>query len=286
MKLRMLWVTCLVTLLVGVSLGTALAQSKGTVRLAYVEWDCATATTNVARAVLEEKLGYEVETLPVAAAAMWAATASGDVDGMLAGWLPVTHSSYFKRFKKDVVDLGPLVTGAKIGLVVPSYVPIHSLTELGAHADKFSGRIIGIDPGAGIMAKTEDAMDAYDMRGMELMEGSGATMTAALADAIKHKKWVVVTGWAPHWMFGRWDLKFLQDPQGIFGAAEDIHTIVRKGLLKDKPEVYHFLDHFNWTRKQMETVMAWDQQPGADRYANAKRFVRENPELVDSWLHK
>lgn len=286
MKLRMLWVTCLVTLLVGVSLGTALAQSKGTVRLAYVEWDCATATTNVARAVLEERLGYDVETLPVAAAAMWAATASGDVDGMLAGWLPVTHASYFKRFKKDVEDLGPLVTGAKIGLVVPTYVTINSIAELGAHADAFSGRIIGIDPGAGIMAKTEDAIDAYDMRGMELMEGSGATMTAALADAIKHKKWVVVTGWAPHWKFGRWDLKFLEDPQGIFGASEDIHTIVRKGLHKDNPEVYRFLDNFKWTRKQMETVMAWDQQPGADRYANAKRFVRENPELVDSWLHQ
>nr|WP_231702125.1 glycine betaine ABC transporter substrate-binding protein [Desulfoplanes formicivorans] len=272
------------TLFVSVSLGTAFAGSKGKVRLAYVEWDCATATTNVARAVLEERLGYDVETLPVAAAAMWAATASGDVDGMLAGWLPVTHASYFKRFKKDVEDLGPLVTGAKIGLVVPTYVTINSIAELGAHADAFSGRIIGIDPGAGIMAKTEDAIDAYDIRGMELMEGSGATMTAALADAIKHKKWVVVTGWAPHWKFGRWDLKFLEDPQGIFGASEDIHTIVRKGLHKDKPEVYRFLDNFKWTRKQMETVMAWDQEPGADRYANAKRFVKENPDLVDSWL--
>ena len=262
----------------------ALAASKGKVRLAYVEWDCATATTNVARAVLEEKLGYEVETLPVAAAAMWAATASGDVDGMMAAWLPATHASYLKRFKKKLVDLGPLVTGAKIGLVVPSYVTISSITEINANADKFSDRIIGIDPGAGIMSKTEDALDTYGLNKMEIMEGSGATMTAALADAIKNKEWIVVTGWAPHWMFGRWDLKFLDDPKGTFGASEHINTMVRKGLDKDKPEVYRFLDNFKWSRNQMETVMAWDQEPGADRYEDAKRFVRENPELVNSWI--
>ncbi len=284
MKMRALCLLTLMTMFLCGFMGTALAESKGKVRLAYVEWDCATATTNVARAVLEERLGYEVEVLPVAAAAMWAATASGDVDGMLAAWLPATHASYYKRFKSKIEDLGPLVTGARIGLVVPDYVTIDSIAQLGANADKFSGKIIGIDPGAGVMARTEDAIEAYNIKGMELMEGSGATMTAALADAIKHKKWMVVTGWAPHWKFGRWKLKFLEDPKGVFGAAEDIHTIVRKGLKKDKPQVYRFLDNFKWNRNQMETVMAWDQEPGANRYENAKRFVKENPKLVDSWL--
>ncbi|WP_462324152.1 glycine betaine ABC transporter substrate-binding protein [Desulfoplanes sp.] len=284
MKIRTVVIMCVAALFMCASTGTSFAGSKGKIRLAYVEWDCATATTNVARAVLEEKMGYDVETLPVAAAAMWAATADGDVDGMLAAWLPVTHSSYYKRFIKDVDDLGPLVTGAKIGLVVPKYVTIDSIAELEANADKFSGRIIGIDPGAGVMARAEDTIEAYDIDDMELMEGSGATMTAALGDAIKHNKWVVVTGWAPHWKFGRWELKFLEDPKGIFGEAEDIHTIVRKGLKEDKPDVYRFLDNFKWTRNQMETVMAWDQEPGANRYEDAKRFVKENPELVNSWL--
>ncbi len=284
MNLRKTFVIFTVISAIALTGMTALAASKGKVRLAYVEWDCATATTNVARAVLEEKLGYEVETLPVAAAAMWSATASGDVDGMMAAWLPATHASYFKRFKKKLVDLGPLATGAKIGLVVPSYVNIDSITEINAHADKFSDRIIGIDPGAGIMSKTEDALDAYGMNKMEIMEGSGATMTAALGDAIRNKEWIVVTGWAPHWMFGRWDLKFLKDPKGTYGASENIHTMVRKDLKKDKPEVYRFLDKFAWSRNQMETLMAWDQEPGADRYENAKRFVKENPELVNSWL--
>ena len=34
------------------------------------------ASTNVVKAVLQEKMGYDVEVLPVAAAAMWQATAT------------------------------------------------------------------------------------------------------------------------------------------------------------------------------------------------------------------
>ena len=63
------------------------------------------------------------------------------------------------------------------------------------------------------MKLSEQAVQDYGLDKLELMEGSGATMTAALASAIKDKKWVVVTAWSPHWMFGKWDLKYLDDPK-------------------------------------------------------------------------
>ncbi|WP_319762240.1 glycine betaine ABC transporter substrate-binding protein [Maridesulfovibrio sp.] len=255
------------------------------VKLAYVEWDCATATTNVIKAVLEERLGVKCEIIPVAAAVMWQGVASGDVDGMAAAWLPVTHANYLKRLKNDIVNLGPNVTGARLGWAVPSYVTVDSMADLNKYADKFNDRIIGIDPGAGIMIRSEDAIDEYGLDKMELMEGSGATMTAALSSAIKDKKWVVVTAWSPHWMFGRWDLKYLKDPKKVLGEAETINTIVRKGLDKDMPKVYAFLDKFAWKdANQLQMVMAWNQKKGADPYENAKRFIKENKAQVDSWL--
>jgi glycine betaine/proline transport system substrate-binding protein len=272
---------CASTLLVG----TALA--KGKLDLAYVEWDCAAASTSVAQAVLQEKMGYEVEIVPVAAAAMWAAVASGDVAGMVTAWLPVTHADYMKRFEADVEDLGPIVGGAKLGWAVPSYVEIDSIADLKGKSDQFKGRIIGIDPGAGLMMLSEETMKAYGLNGYELMEGSGATMTAALADAIRTNQPVVVTAWSPHWMFGRWDLKYLDDPKGTLGDEEFIHTIVRKGLNKDMPEVYAFLDNFKWeSPEQLQMVMAWNQEPGTTPYGNAVRFINENPELVNSWIGK
>lgn len=270
-------------LCLGLALPALGAQKK--VRLAYVEWDCAAASTAVVQAVLQEKMGYEVETLPVAAAAMWQAVGTGDVDGMVTAWLPVTHADYLKSVADKVENLGPITSGAKLGWAVPSYVTIDSMEDVNANAGKFDGKIIGIDPGAGLMKLSEQALADYGMDKMELMEGSGATMTAALSDAINNKKWIVVTAWSPHWMFGKWQLKYLKDPKGVLGKEEHIDAIVRKGLKADMPEVYAFLDRFAWkTPEQLQMVMAWNQEPGADRYANAKRFLAENPELVKQWL--
>ncbi|MCA1743239.1 MAG: glycine/betaine ABC transporter substrate-binding protein, partial [Desulfovibrionales bacterium] len=136
----------MLAMLVGFS--PAKAEAKDTVTLTYVEWDCAVASTYLAQAILQEKLGYNVEVLSVGAGAMWQAIATGDADGMVTAWLPVTHGAYYEELEGEVENLGPLAHGAKIGLVVPKYVTITSIDEMNANADKFDGRIVGIDPGA------------------------------------------------------------------------------------------------------------------------------------------
>ena len=262
----------------------ALAAGKS-VRLAYVEWDCATASSYLVKAVLEDKLGYQTEILPVSAAAMWMAVSTGDVDGLATAWLPVTHADYFEKVKDKVEDLGPLVGGARLGWAVPDYVPLTSMEELAANADKFKGKVIGIDPGAGLMKLSEKAMTDYNLDKMTLVEGSGATMVAALDDAIRRQEWVVVTAWSPHWMFGRWQLHYLDDPKNSLGEEEFIHTVVRSGLQQDMPEVHAFLDRFHYENaNQLETLMAWNQEKNADLMANARRFMEEHPDLVKTWL--
>lgn len=265
----------------------AASKDAKPVRIAYVEWDCARATSNLVKAAIEDRLHRKVELLPVSAGAMWMAVASGDVDATVTAWLPVTHGDYLKRLEGKVRDLGPLVGGARLGWAVPDYVTVNSIAELDAAADRFGGRIIGIDPGAGLMRMSEDAIKAYGLKKMQLVEGSGATMTAALADAIRRKEWIVVTAWSPHWMFGRWQLKYLDDPKGALGGMESIHTVVRKGLDKDMPEVFAFLDRFAYAdTAQLQTLMAWNNEEGADPLTNARRFMKEHPALVGSWLAK
>jgi glycine betaine/proline transport system substrate-binding protein len=258
--------------------------AKGKIELAYVEWSCATASIHVAQAVLEDKLGYDVEIIPVGAAAMWQAVATGDVDGMTTAWVPVTHGHYLEKVKDKVVDLGANCEGAAIGLVVPSYVTIDSIEQLNEHAKKFNNEIVGIDPGAGIMSSTEKALKEYGLN-LTLMESSGAMMTAILKEKISKNEWVVVTGWTPHWKFARWDLKYLDDPKGVFGGQEEIHTVVRKGLEKDMPEAYRFLDNFRWSLQEIGQVMAWNAE-GADPADSARRWIKENPERVKEWLAK
>ncbi|OLO05531.1 MULTISPECIES: glycine betaine ABC transporter substrate-binding protein [Salinicola] len=269
----------------GVSMSAGVAQAqddKGTIKLAYVEWASEVASTNVIRAVLEEQ-GYDVEMNSLGAAVMWQAVGTGDADAMVAAWLPTTHGDYLKQVQDDVEDLGPNLEGTKLGLVVPAYTDIDSIDQLNDHADEFDGKIVGIDPGAGLMAQTEDAIDAYGIDNLQLQSSSGAAMTSALANAVKNKEDIVVTGWTPHWMFARWDLKYLDDPKKAYGDSEHISTVVHKGLEDKMPQAYAILDNFHWTPDQMGEVMLMNQEEGSDPYENAKKWVDEHPDVVAEW---
>lgn len=270
----------------GLNAGIAQAQdSKGDITLAYVEWSSEVASTNVVRAVLEEQ-GYNVKMSSLSAAAMWQAVAYGDADGMVAAWLPSTHEQYLKEVGDEVENLGPNLEGTKLGLVVPSYTDISSIGELDDKADVVNDEIVGIDPGAGLMNLTEKAIEEYSLGdAINLQSGSGATMTAALDSAIKNDEDIVVAGWTPHWMFARWDLKYLDDPKNAYGGAEHINTVVRQGLKDDMPEAYAILDNFEWTTDQMGEVMLMNQEEGSDPYENAKKWVDEHPDVVDEWVN-
>lgn len=256
---------------------------KDTVRLVYVEWACATASAHVVAEVLEKKMGYKVELTPVATPLLFEALANGDADVTTTAWLPITHESYMKKVDGKVEDLGPNCEGAKLAIVVPEYVTINSIAEMNDYKDKFHGQIIGIDPGAGVMKLTEKAIKDYGLD-FELMEGSDATMTAALKSAIDKNEWVAVTGWIPHWKFARWDLKTLEDPKKVLGEAEHIDTIVRPELKEDMPEVYEFFKKFKWSVDDLQNAMLMTLESGTDSKEAASKWVEKNPELVNSWL--
>ena len=260
------------------------SASETAVKIVYVEWDCATATSYLAKNALESQ-GIKVELIPVSAAVMFLSLQTGDADASLTVWLPESHADYYEKSKQDIEDLGPLAKGAKLGLAVPDYVPLKSITELNDNADKFRNRIIGIDPGAGLMRITEKAIGEYGLDSLELVNGSGATMTAALAEAIRREEWIVVTAWSPHWMFGRWKLHYLEDPKSAFGNDETIHKMVRNGFEKDNPRAYVFFKNFRYEDlEQLQTLMEWNSVKRADLDANAKKFMAMNPELVKSWF--
>ncbi|KYQ85615.1 MULTISPECIES: ABC transporter permease/substrate binding protein [unclassified Thermoactinomyces] len=253
---------------------------KEKVTLAYVSWESEIASTNVVKKVLE-KQGFEVDLVETQATPMWQGVAQGDVDAHVAGWFPVTSKVIADQFKGQYVDLGPNLEGARVGLVVPSYVKANSITELNQYKDQFKGRIVGIDPGASMMQTTEKVIDEYGLD-FQLINGSDATMSAELSKAIQKKEWIVVTGWQPHWKFADFDLKFLEDPKKMFGGEEAIHTIVRKGLKEDKPEVYRILDRFHWTKEDMEEVMS-DIHNGMSPDKAAEKWVENHPDKVKEW---
>ncbi|KIV54572.1 glycine/betaine ABC transporter [Aneurinibacillus migulanus] len=145
-------------------------------------------------------------------------------------------------------------------------------------------KIVGIDPGAGLMKATTKAIDTYGLEKWNLVEGSGAAMTAALKKAYDKKEPIIVTGWTPHWMFSKFDLKYLEDSKGVYGEAENIHTIARNGLKEEHPNAYKILDQFHWTSEDMGTVMSMIEDGAAPDKAAAK-WVEEHDDLVKKWTN-
>ncbi|WP_055105626.1 glycine betaine ABC transporter substrate-binding protein [Paenibacillus ihumii] len=142
--------------------------------------------------------------------------------------------------------------------------------------------IIGIDPGAGIMKATSKAIEEYGLSDWTLIEGSGAAMTATLAKAVKSEQPIIITGWTPHWMFSKYDLKYLDDPKKVYGEAEEIHTVVRKGLREDHPVAYEFLDRFEWSSDEMGEIMTAIQE-GQDPAEAAKAWAESHSDRIDTW---
>jgi len=143
-------------------------------------------------------------------------------------------------------------------------------------------KITGIDPGAGIMQATEEAIKEYELDKWKLVSGSGAAMTASLKKAYDKKEPIIITGWNPHWMFSKYDLKYLDDPKGVYGGAEEIHSIGRLGLKDDHPEAYKVLEQFKWEDTDMGAVMV-DIQDGEKPEVAAQNWINENEEKVAEW---
>jgi len=256
------------------------------VRLAYVPWDSEIASTHLVKAVITERLREPVKTVSVPLTALWASVASGDIDASVAAWLPTLQRKQRQNYGDELEILGPHLEGTRIGLAVPQYVPIETIGGLKGHREKFDGKIIGIDPEAGIMQQTEAVIETYGLEKFQLVTGSDSTMTQVLGRAIERRRWVVVTAWTPHWKFAKWDLKYLDDPRDGFGKTERIYTLAREGLAEERPRVHAFLERFSWDVEDMEELMLLIERPDVSPDKAARVWMGRHKDRVDQWVRE
>lgn len=254
-------------------------------KLVYVNWAEGIAYTHLAQVVLEEKMGYDVQIQSAQVGPGYTDIAKGNSDAFMETWLPNLHKDYVEEYKEDIVDLGNVYEGTQSGLVVPSYMDIETISDLNDVADELDGKITGIDAGAGVMKTTEDVIEKYDLN-LELISSSGPAMTAALKKAYDNKEPIVVTGWNPHWMFGRFDLKFLKQDKEQVWSSGNIHIMGRKNIEQDKPELAQFLKNMYFTDSQLADLMLKVEESDKDVSVIARQWMKNNPDVIESWIPK
>lgn len=263
--------------------GENVGQGKK-ISIGYIPWDEGVASTFLWKEILEER-GYQVDVRQFDAGPLYTSLAQGDVDFETDSWLPTTHAEYWKKYGKQLDDLGSWYGPTSLELSVPAYMKgIDSLEDLKGKAGTFGGKITGIESSAGMMGLLKSkVLKAYGLdKEYKVVDSSTPAMLAELKRNYAAKKPIVATLWSPHWAYSDYKLKKLKDPKGAWGSGDGVHTLSRKGFAQDNPVVGKWLKNFKMTEKQLTDLEAEINKVGKGKQQDAVRaWLKKNPGVVD-----
>lgn len=265
-----------------------LESGKGTIKIGHNNYVENIAVSHLWKQILEEK-GYRVELTQTEKAPLWTGVAGGNMDMAVEVWLPHTDAPYYDQYKDRVELHEPWYKGTALGLVVPKYMKdVETISDLNRYKDQFKRgdkpSIVGIDPGASLMRLTEKAIQSYDLD-YKLIESSEPAMLSELDSAYKKKEPVVVTLWNPHWVFNKYDLKYLKDTKKVYGEPDTIYYVTRKGFKKDQPEVVRWMDNWHMDDETLGALLK--NMEDADHPEQAiKQWMDDHRELIEEWTKK
>ena len=281
--------------------------------IAVNPWVGAEANANVAKAVMEQQMGCNVELKQYNEKAQFPAMADGDVDATLEVW-PSGHSTDKEQYidtAKTVVDGGELGITGDIGWFVPKYVvdenPQYATWEgFKSNADIFAtadtgdkGRFLGADTTYSIFDEQIIAALGLDLE--VVYSGGEAQTLAALDKAVTNHEPILMYWWTPQWANAKYDLVqvklpeytdqcaqiALNDPEAKGYNCDYANDLLYKAFNADlatkDPAAFQFLSSFNWTADDQNGV-ALQIQDGTDPGQAAQTWVDANPDIWHGWL--
>ncbi|MER6134715.1 ABC transporter permease/substrate binding protein [Streptomyces sp. NPDC001815] len=253
------------------------------ISIGYIPWDEGVASTFLWKEILEQR-GYEVDVKQFDAGPLYTSLAQGDIDFQTDSWLPTTHEQYWKKYGKQLDDLGSWYGPTSLELSVPTYMKgIDSLDDLKGKAGEFDGKITGIESSAGMMGllKTKVLKEYGLDKEYKVVDSSTPAMLAELKRAYAKKEPFVGTLWSPHWAYSEYKLRKLDDPKGAWGKGDGVHTLSRKGFTEENPVVGKWLKSFKMTEKQLTSLEAEINKAGKGAQQEAVRtWLKSNPGVV------
>ncbi|WP_318432885.1 choline ABC transporter substrate-binding protein [Photobacterium leiognathi] len=268
------------------------ANQCDTVRFADVGWTDITATTAVTSELLKG-MGYNTKTDLLSVPVTYSSMANGDIDVFLGNWMPTMEGDIAKyREAKTVETVKANLEGAKYTLAVPKYVydaGVKSFADLAKHADKFKGRIYGIEPGNDGNRLIQSMIDtnAFGLKDFNLVESSEAGMVSQVSRAVRRDQWIVYLGWAPHPMNSNVEMEYLAGGDDFFGpnyGGANVYTNVRSNYLTECPNVGQLLKNLSFSLEMENSLMEAILNQKVQPEKAARQWLSENPQQVEAWL--
>jgi len=292
----------------------AAAGSGAAIKLAVNPWTGSAVNANVAKVVLESKLGTPTELVDLDENAAWVGLDAGSLDANLEIW-PSGHAADYKTYideKKSVVDLGLLGPSAKIGWYVPTFVIDQhpelrtwegfkdpALAKLFATAESGDlGQFLMGDPS--YVTYDEQIIKNLDLPLKYVVAGSEAALITAIQQAETDQKPLLLQFWQPHWLQSKVKLTEVKLPDvtdaclasaaaadGAYACdypIDPLYKAANAGLEAKNKAAFDFLSKFQLTTDQQNEIAAMVDSDGQTPDAAAKAWVDANPDVVNAWL--
>lgn len=259
---------------------SAQADEKTSLKVGTMSWEDIQPMSKIGKKFLEKE-NYKVELTQFSEWGIaYSALARGDID-LLISHVDYVASDYWKKNKQRLEKVSVVSHGLRQGVVVPSYMPINSLEELNSVKDQVDGKIIGIEPGSGLMREVNDAVKQYQLD-YKVIDGSTAAMAAQLQSSLERKQPIVTVIWEPSWMSQKFDVKFLEDPKHVFAPPQAYFWIAKKGFSAENPHAREALASM-YVPIDDVTRINGDVKDGATEDQAVETWWKNNTDLVGRW---
>ena len=248
----------------------------------------------VAGAVVQEvlgKLGHEFEVVEGLHPDIFPKLGAGEVDMLVAAWLPYGHAEFWQKYGDCCVEVARLYEGAHFFWAVPDYVPsdvVASVRDLAKPevAARMQKLIKGTGPGSGLMIQSRKMMQEYglDAAGYSLEPSPGNEWIVRLQEVVAQKQWLVTPLWQPQYLNQAISLRKLDGPLGLLGGQNRAVLVMSKTLAEQLPE--STLKVLRRIQLGMDPVTQMDYSVNVDgktpREA-ALEWMQRNRAVVDGW---
>ena len=290
------------------------AAAGAGITLAVNPWTGSAVNANVAKVILESKLGTKTTLLPIDENATWPGLDNGSIDAVLEVW-PSGHKTDFDTYvtqKKSVVDIGELGPKAKIGWYIPTaMLKDHpALATWEGFKDAKDAKLFATaetgDQGQFLMG--DPSYVSYDeqiIKNLNLplkfvVAGSEAALITAIEGAVKDDKPLLLQFWQPHWLQSKVALTEVKLPDvsdackasiaskdGKYNCDYPIDVLYKAASVKLQAKnaaALAFLSKLQLTTDQQNTIAAYVDGDKMDPGAAAQKWVDANPDTVAGWL--
>ena len=287
--------------------------SQTTITLAVNPWNGSAVNVAVAAQLLEDELGYTVETVDIDENAQWAAINTGEIDGSLEVW-PSGHAGnradFIDSADGNVDDAGLLGPVGKIGWFMPTYMvdqypalatwegladpELAAMFATAETGDK--GQYLGGDPSWTIY--DPQIIENLGLNFEIVYVGSETGILAALDAAYNREEPILFYFWTPHSAFNSYDLTNVKLPEyndecyasadagGVDCdyPADDLFKIVNRDLKNDAPAADALLRNMNYAAADQISMLAAVELDGASIEEAAAAWIAANASTWQAWL--